>query len=888
LFALLDDEEQARISERMQLLHFRAGDEIYTRGDTGNALYLIQSGWVQLAGPEKEVLASLGPGSLLGEADLFLSRPHSTHALAASDVEAWALSGGDLEETIIADPQIGVSLSQAFGSHIVQLERYLRQRLRDVSGFASLTDEDLGLIASRLEPHIEKAGGVFFRAGDSGRALYIIEQGTVQLEPVQDVPVPEVIELQPGAIFGEIPLLTGKPHMYTARAVTDTLAWVLSAGNFQIITDREPAIRRALSRAVRIPLGEEDRQKAIELLAALPLFADVPPEVLEAVAKRLVLRHVPAGDLVFRTGDPGDAMYLVESGEVAIGEGDDGVTEPLARVSAGGFFGETALLTGKARTLSARATTHTNLWVLYRTDFDRLLALYPVLSTALSGNLAGRLETATEDFLEKHLRRLSLFAGLTSDQLEDISRRLQPTRYRDGEVIFRQGSPGSTLYLIERGQVRLSVEADGRTVEIATLEGGELFGEHAILNNQPHQATAQAHGDVDLWVLNREDFDELLLRYPSLAINLSRILSRRLNQVELRPGVQPAPAQPREAAAPPTLEPTPVVRPEPTPRPTMPPPRPSARPAPTPAPVMAQVQQPVKRRPTGIVGALAGLALAADEAALWFRARSTGAKLRLAAVLLLFAWLCGVAAPASLIGASSLDSGEVHNLAAVAMGASPSPTDELVAMAPTSLPPTATFTPWPTNTPIPTDTPTPSPTPTHTPTPTDTPLPTATPTNTPIPTPTPVPPTATPVPPTPKPRQAAAVAAKPAVQYRLVTARRLTPCENKGKHNIYITVHDAAGNPVDGVLIVQSAADNFGHIVDKQVTGTKGPGKAEFIMWKGAQYAVFVANPDGSPASTDIAQPLHSGFTDEAMCPQGGGGNTLFHNSFEVIFEKAF
>ncbi len=203
---------------------------------------------------------------------------------------------------------------------------------------------------------------------------------------------------------------------------------------------------------------------------------------------------------------------------------------------------------------------------------------------------------------------------------------------------------------------------------------------------------------------------------------------------------------------------------------------------------------------------------------------------------------------------------------------------------------TPTYTPWPTETPIPTPTFTPTATPTNTPIPT----PTFTPTN------TPVPPTPTRIPPTPVPApvvvQAAAPVAmaakaeppKPSVQFKLAEMRRMTPCENQGKHNVFIKVVDAAGNPVDGVTFIQSPAGQPGNVIDKSVSGSKGPGLAEFVLWKGAEYAVYVSNDGANPASTDIAQPLHSNFTDEAACSDGGGGNTLFHNSFNVVFQKTF
>ncbi len=128
----------------------------------------------------------------------------------------------------------------------------------------------------------------------------------------------------------------------------------------------------------------------------------------------------------------------------------------------------------------------------------------------------------------------------------------------------------------------------------------------------------------------------------------------------------------------------------------------------------------------------------------------------------------------------------------------------------------------------------------------------------------------------------------PSQQYKLIESRRLSPCENRGLHNIFVKVVDAAGNPVDGVTLVQTPADQIGNVLDKMVSGTKGPGLAEFVMWKGAQYAVYATNDGTNPTGSDIAQGMNANFTDEAACADGGGGNTLFHNSFNVVFVKNF
>jgi hypothetical protein len=90
------------------------------------------------------------------------------------------------------------------------------------------------------------------------------------------------------------------------------------------------------------------------------------------------------------------------------------------------------------------------------------------------------------------------------------------------------------------------------------------------------------------------------------------------------------------------------------------------------------------------------------------------------------------------------------------------------------------------------------------------------------------------------------------------------------------------------VTLVQSAAGQSGNVMDKTVSGTKGPGLAEFAMWKGGTYDVYVSADGVNPSNTEIAQQMTSGLPDEANCDDGGGGNTLFHNSFNVIFRKNF
>jgi CRP-like cAMP-binding protein len=591
-----------------------------------------------------------------------------------------------------------------------------------------------------------------------------------------------------------------------------------------------------------------------------PLFSELTEAQRSAIGELMALQRFRAGEVVYSQGAPATAMYLIKSGRVRL------VSEHLAvlaNLSAGSLFGDVDLLSEQPHSTTAEAATDVTVWSLLAEDLAALLAGQPEIGRQLK--LAAGI--SEDQFAERHLRRLALLNGLTQEQVSEVAQHLQLERFSAGQSIYRQGMPGDSLYLIEEGQVSVqSRDCQGQAQLLAALGSGEFFGETSMLTGEPHEADVIAMTDVTAWALTRSDFEALVLRYPSLALNLSRVLGRRLRESSERAvtSVRVMPVAATAATVVPAAAAAPVVV------------RPARRP---------------KAEP--MAGAVVGLGKAADTAGSWFGARSTGAKLRMVAVILLLIWLLGVAMPLAII---SLVSSNGAPSAPRPVSKAPAAFQDrvvLVALA-EDLPidVTPTYTPWPTETPLPTATFTPTATPTETPIPTATFTPTA----------TPIPPTATPVPPrvvaraapaqapapAPAPAAAAAAAApaKPSVQFSLIENRRLTACENLGKHNIFIKVVDAAGNPVDGVVLVQTPKDQIGNVLDKTVSGTKGPGLCEFAMWKMAEYSVYATDDGVNPASVEVASGMNSNFGGDEMCPTADGGNTLFHNSFNVIFQK--
>jgi CRP-like cAMP-binding protein len=581
------------------------------------------------------------------------------------------------------------------------------------------------------------------------------------------------------------------------------------------------------------------------------LFSELDEAQRSAIGELMALQRFRSGEAIYSHGAPATAMYLIKSGRVRLVTDQFAV---LANLNAGSLFGDADLLSGRPYSTSAEAATDATVWSLLAEDLNALMAEQPEVGRQLK--LAAGI--SEDQFAERHLRRLALLNGLTQEQVREVAEHLKPERFTAGQSIYRQGMPGDSLYLIEEGQVSVqNRDPQGQAEVWATLGSGEFFGETSMLTGEPHEADVIASTDVSTWALTRADFEALVLRYPSLALNLSRILGRRLRESSGRTATSVRIVPVAAAAV---------------------------------APAAVTPAKPSKAVP--VAGAVVGLGRAADTAGGWFNSRSAGAKLRMIAVIVLLIWLLGVAAPLAII--SLISSNSAPSAPRPISRAPAAFRDRIVMVAlaedlPVDV--TPTYTPWPTKTPLPTATFTPTPIPTDTPIPTPTFTPTA----------TPIPPTATPVPrrfaapaaaaPAAAPAAAAAAAApapaaKPSVQFSLIENRRLTPCENLGKHNIFIKVVDAGGNPVDGVTLVQTPKDQIGNVLDKSVSGTKGPGLAEFAMWKGAEYSVYVTDDGVNPSSVEVASGMNSNFPQDEQCSTADGGNTLFHNSFNLIFRK--
>ena len=155
--------------------------------------------------------------------------------------------------------------------------------------------------------------------------------------------------------------------------------------------EREPAPRPAPQRRPGLAKSPEPRpESAADFLAKAPIFARLPQDARDEIAKSSRELHLTAGEWLFREGEEGDALYVIRAGRLEIlgGNGDGVVMRVLGR---GAALGELALLTSSPRSASVRAARDTDLIAIDRSDFERLLEAEPEVSLALTRTLGAQL-----------------------------------------------------------------------------------------------------------------------------------------------------------------------------------------------------------------------------------------------------------------------------------------------------------------------------------------------------------------------------------------------------------------------------------------------------------------------------------------------------------------
>lgn len=125
-----------------------------------------------------------------------------------------------------------------------------------------------------------------------------------------------------------------------------------------------------------------------------------------------------------------------------------------------------------------------------------------------------------------------IFGVLSKSKIKKISPLLKRKKFSSGEIIFEDGEKADELYIIKTGKILVYKYIDREKSKfevLATLCKGDILGEMAIIDDQPRSAYSKAvMEDCELYYMKKEDFLEILNKYPEISLNLNKIYCQRL------------------------------------------------------------------------------------------------------------------------------------------------------------------------------------------------------------------------------------------------------------------------------------------------------------------------------------------------------------------------
>lgn len=133
------------------------------------------------------------------------------------------------------------------------------------------------------------------------------------------------------------------------------------------------------------------------------------------------------------------------------------------------------------------------------------------------------------------LRAADIFRGLTDDDMERVGQMTVMSQCARGQTVYAPGETREALFLLKRGRVQIyRLSADGKKLVLSTVEPGTVFGDMTLTGQRMLDSYAEAAEDSMLCVMSQHDLEALILEYPTVGVQLVRLLSAHVRELEDR------------------------------------------------------------------------------------------------------------------------------------------------------------------------------------------------------------------------------------------------------------------------------------------------------------------------------------------------------------------
>lgn len=252
------------------------------------------------------------------------------------------------------------------------------------------------------------------------------------------------------------------------------------------------------------------------LLEQLPVFADLPTELLSLIIQKSKLQNVKKGIRIIEEGQDANYIYVLITGKMDVYKNIHGEQKHISILHPICLFGELAVVESRKRGASVICSHDA---IVLQISSDVLMKCFAEasyqneLAAFKNSILINQFFNSAPKFKELH--PVIIQTLLQKSNVED---------YKNDEVIFDQGSYGDNFYLVLRGRCKVIVN----DTPAGTIEQFGFFGEVSLIADIPRTATVIADQDVTLLKLDKDTFWRLLSKDIEMALYLEEITEARI------------------------------------------------------------------------------------------------------------------------------------------------------------------------------------------------------------------------------------------------------------------------------------------------------------------------------------------------------------------------
>ena len=454
----LDNKSIKEIIKEMSLYYAKKGKVIFKQGDPSGFFYILRQGTCKIVvnGETRNIISK---GTCFGDTSLMYNTNRDYTVVANEECFFWTMEKRNFKKIL------------EYITHITYDDT--NKSVNSLPLFQILPGDKRTKIVNDLYRETHIPGRPIFSKDDVSNCLYIIKDGIVEIKDGKKV----LKTLKEGDYFGDLSVVGFTNRFLSAEVKEKTHLYSISVFNLEKI------------------FGEQFR--TIYLLSILKIaffntknFKNINFDFLDEIIRFFKFRFYFKETEILRKGDfKNEKIIIPVGGELFDSEDGKKICNKNTMLFDNEIFNDE------------------------NTKISSSIYCSPIclVATAKTSEITKKYGCSLKEIIERsskieQLRRVALFKNLSKVKFDLLAKKIKTEKLLDRQNVITQGEEGTRFYIVKKGLVDIYVNKK----YIRTMNENEYLGERALFFKEPRSATATAHGDCEVYYLEKEDFEAVI------------------------------------------------------------------------------------------------------------------------------------------------------------------------------------------------------------------------------------------------------------------------------------------------------------------------------------------------------------------------------------------